>query len=30
MMSLVSLIFDWMIILCSFSSWLSISQFCFT
>mmetsp|Transcript_18197 Transcript_18197/g.50982 ORF Transcript_18197/g.50982 Transcript_18197/m.50982 type:complete len:343 (-) Transcript_18197:325-1353(-) len=30
MMSLVSLILLWMIILCSFSSWLSISQFCLT
>mmetsp|Transcript_41181 Transcript_41181/g.105291 ORF Transcript_41181/g.105291 Transcript_41181/m.105291 type:complete len:266 (-) Transcript_41181:66-863(-) len=30
MTSLVSLILLWMIILCSFSSWLSMSVFCFT
>lgn len=30
MTSLVSLILDWMIILCSFSSWLSIAVFCLT
>ena len=30
MTSLVSLILDWMIILCSFSSWLSMAVFCLT
>ena len=29
-LALVSLTFEAMIILCSFSSWLSISVFCFT